>query len=120
MQFNGEELTFKRIFTFVFGLFVMSFGVSFSIASTLGTTPISSMAYAMALVTNLSVGTTTFLFNAGLIAVQFLILRSQFSKKRLLQLINCVVFSYFIDVAMIFVSEIPFDGSALMCFAYLV
>ena len=120
MQFNGEELTFKRIFAFVFGLFVMAFGVSFSIASTLGTTPISSMAYALALVTNLSVGTTTFLFNAGLIVVQFLILRSQFNKKRLLQLINCIVFSYFIDVAMIFVLGIPFDASPLMCFAYLI
>ena len=120
MQFNGEELTFKRIFTFVFGLFVMSFGVAFSINSTLGTTPISSMAYALALITNLSVGTTTFLFNAGLIVVQFLILRSQFSKKRLLQIINCVVFGYFTDVAMYFVSFIPFDASILMCFIYLV
>ena len=120
MQFNGEELTFKRIFTFVFGLFVMSFGVAFSITSTLGTTPISSMAYALALITNLSVGTTTFLFNAGLIVVQFIILRSQFSKKRWLQLINCVVFGYFTDVALYFVSLIHFDASALMCFAYLV
>ena len=120
MQFNGEELTFRRIFTFVFGLFVMSFGVSFSITSTLGTTPISSMAYALALITNLSIGTTTFLFNAGLIVVQFLILRSQFNKKRLLQLINCVVFGYFTDVAMYFVSAIPFDASPLMCFIYLV
>ena len=120
MQFNGEELTFRRIFTFVFGLFVMSFGVAFSITSTLGTTPISSMAYALALITNLSVGTTTFLFNAGLIAVQFLILRSQFNKKRLLQLINCVVFGYFTDVAMHFVSLIPFDASIMMCIIYLV
>ena len=120
MQFNGEELTFKRIFTFVFGLFVMSFGVAFSINSTLGTTPISSMAYAMALITDMSIGLTTFLFNAGLILVQFLILRSQFNKKRLLQLINCIVFGYFTDVAMYFVSFIPFDASALMCCAYLV
>lgn len=120
MQFNGEELTFKRIFTFVFGLFVMSFGVAFSINSTLGTTPISSMAYALALITGMSVGTTTFLFNAGLILVQFLILRSQFNKKRLLQLINCIVFGYFTDVALYFVSFIPFDASVLMCCVYLV
>ncbi len=120
MQFNGEELTFKRIFTFVFGLFVMSFGVAFSITSTLGTTPISSMAYALALITNLSVGTTTFLFNAGLIVVQFLILQSRFNKKRLLQLINCIVFGYFTDVALYFVSSVPFDASVWMCFAYLV
>ena len=104
---------------FVGGLFIMSFGVVFSIVSTLGTTPISSIAYALALITNLSVGTTTFLFNAALILIQFFILRSRFHKKRLLQLINCIVFSYFIDVALYIVSFIPFDGSVLMMALYL-
>lgn len=110
----------KRICMFVGGLFIMSFGVAFSIVSTLGTTPISSIAYALALITNLSVGTTTFIFNAALILIQFLILRSRFHKKRLLQLINCVVFSYFIDVALNIVSLIPFDGSIPMMALYLV
>ena len=105
---------------FVGGLFIMSFGVAFSIVSTLGTTPISSIAYALALITNLSVGTTTFIFNAALILIQFIILRSRFHKKRLLQLINCVVFSYFIDVALNIVSLIPFDGSIPMMALYLV
>lgn len=98
----------------------MSFGVAFSIVSTLGTTPISSIAYALALITNMSVGTTTFIFNAALILIQFIILRSRFHKKRLLQLINCVVFSYFIDVALNIVSLIPFDGSIPMMALYLV
>ncbi len=98
----------------------MSFGVAFSIVSTLGTTPISSIAYALALITNLSVGTTTFIFNAALILIQFIILRSRFHKKRLLQLINCVVFSYFIDVALNIVSLIPFDGLIPMMALYLV
>lgn len=110
----------KRICMFVGGLFIMSFGVAFSIVSTLGTTPISSIAYALALITNLSVGTTTFIFNAALILIQFLILRSRFHKKRLLQLINCVVFSYFIDLALYIVSFIPFDGSVPMMALYLV
>ncbi len=110
----------KRICMFVGGLFIMSFGVAFSIVSTLGTTPISSIAYALALITNLSVGTTTFIFNAALILIQFFILRSRFHKKRLLQLINCVVFSYFIDVALNIVSLIPFDGSIPMMALYLV
>ena len=98
----------------------MSFGVAFSIVSTLGTTPISSIAYALALITNLSVGTTTFIFNAALILIQFLILRSRFHKKRLLQLINCVVFSYFIDLALYVLSFVPFDGSIAMMCLYLV
>lgn len=128
MQFSGEdsgvensnEHMVKRVCMFVFGLFIMSLGVAFSIVSTLGTTPVSSMSYALALVTNIDIGVTTFLFNAALILVQFLILRSKFNKKRLLQLINCVLFGYFTDLALYIVSFVPFDGSVLMCILFLV
>lgn len=99
----------RRICLFVGGLFIMSVGVAFSITSTLGTTPISSISYALALITNIDIGITTFLFNAMLILIQFLILRSKFHKRRLLQLINCVLFGYFTDVALYLVSFIPFE-----------
>ena len=120
MQLNGEELTVKRILLFILGLFIMAFGVSFSIVSTLGTTPISSIAYALVLITNIDIGITTFVFNAALILLQFLILRSRFHKKRLLQLINCIVFSYFNTLALAVVSQIPFDGSVLMMAVFLI
>ncbi len=109
----------KRICLFVGGLFIMAHGVAFSIVSTLGTTPISSISYALALVTSIDIGITTFIFNAALIFIQFLILRSRFNKKRLLQLINCVLFGYFTDVALYNVSFVPFDGSVLMCILFL-
>ena len=101
----------KRICLFVVGLFVMSLGVAFSIISTLGTTPISSISYSLALITNIDIGITTFIFNAALILVQFIILRSRFKKKRLLQLINCVLFGYFTNLALYLVSFIPFEAS---------
>lgn len=110
---------FKRICSFVIGLFIMSLGVAFSIISTLGTTPISSISYSLALITNINIGITTFIFNATLILVQFLILRSRFHKKRLLQLINCLLFGYFTDLALYIVSFIPFDGSILMMIVFL-
>lgn len=109
----------KRICSFVIGLFIMSLGVAFSIVSMLGTTPISSISYSLALITNINIGITTFIFNAALILVQFLILRSKFHKKRLLQLINCVLFGYFTDLALYLVSFIPFDGSVLMMIVFL-
>lgn len=119
MQLGGEDLTIRRIASFVIGLFIMSFGVAFSIVSTLGTTPISSISYALVLITDINIGITTFAFNAALILVQFLILRSRFHKRRLLQLINCVVFSYFNAVALSVVSMIPFDGSIAMMAVFL-
>ena len=110
----------KRIGCFVIGLFIMSLGVEFSIVSTLGTTPISSISYSLALITNINIGITTFIFNAALILIQFLILRKRFHKKRLLQLINCVLFGYFTDLALYIVGFIPFDSSILMCTAFLI
>ena len=110
----------KRICLFVGGLFIMSLGVAFSINSTLGTTPISSISYALALITNIDIGITTFLFNAALILLQFLILQSKFKKKRLLQLINCVLFGYFTDLALYLVSFVPFEPTIPYYILYLV
>ena len=100
---------------FVVGLFIMSLGVAFSIVSTLGTTPISSISYSLALITNINIGITTVIFNVTLIVIQFLILRSAFHKKR----INCVLFGYFTDLALYIVSFIPFDGSVPVMIAFL-
>lgn len=109
----------KRICSFTVGLFIMSLGVAFSINSTLGTTPISSISYALALITNIDIGITTFLFNAALIFLQLLILRSRFEKRRLLQFINCVMFGYFTDVALYLVSFVLFEPTIPFYILYL-
>ena len=117
---NSNKYMIKRICLFVLGLFIMSLGVAFSITSTLGTTPISSISYSLALITGIDIGMTTFIFNAALVLIQFLILRSKFNKKRLLQLINCVLFGYFTNLALYLVGFIHFDGSILMMVGYLI
>ena len=98
----------------------MSVGVAFSIVSMLGTTPISSISYSLTLITNINIGITTFLFNAALIFIQMIILRSRFRKKRLLQFINCVLFGYFTDLALYIVSFVPFDNSILYSVLFLI
>ena len=99
----------KRICFFVGGLFIMAFGVAFSIKSTFGTTPISSISYSLALCTNMDIGLATFIFNAALVFIQMIILKSKFRLKRLLQFINCILFGYFTDVtlAIVYSLNIP-------------
>lgn len=110
----------KRVAMFVFGLFLMSLGVAFSIVSTLGTTPISSISYALALITNINIGITTFIFNLSLIFIQLFILKSRFHKRRWLQLINCVLFGYFTDLSLYLVSFVPFDNTFVCYIIFLV
>ena len=99
----------RRICFFVGGLIIMAFGVAFSIKSTFGTTPISSISYSLALCTNMDIGLATFIFNAALVFIQMIILKSKFRLKRLLQFINCILFGYFTDVtlAIVYSLNIP-------------
>ena len=85
----------KRAIYFIAGLFVMSLGVAFSIKSSLGTTPISSISYSLALCTGVNIGITTIVFNGALVFIQMLVLKKRFEAKRLLQFINCFLFGYF-------------------------
>lgn len=93
----------KRICLFVFGLFIMAFGVAFSIKSTFGTTPISSISYSLALCANIDIGIATVIFNTALIFIQMIILRSEFKPRRFLQFINCFLFGYFTDLTLLIV-----------------
>ena len=104
----------KRICFFVLGLFIMSLGVAFSIKSTFGTTPISSISYSLALCSGMDIGVATFIFNAALIFVQMIILRSKFKSRRLLQFINCFVFSYFTDVALFIVYNLNIPDTLIV------
>lgn len=97
-HFYKKELA-KRYLLLVVGLFIMAFGVAFSICADLGTSPISSLPYVASRITPLTVGNATIIMHCAFIALQILILRRRYQPVQLMQLAVAVVFGYMTDFA---------------------
>ncbi len=88
-----------RTLVLIAGVFIMAFGVSISIRSGLGTTPISSVPYVYNIVfPKITVGTFTVLLNVFFVLLQMLILRRDYKAIQLLQIPVVIVFGWFVDV----------------------
>lgn len=114
MEFSGEKLTFKRIFNYIFGLFLITLGVAFSIKSGLGSTPVASIPYALNLILNVDLGVTTFAFQVFLVILQLMLLRSDFKPKHFFQLFVSVIFGFFTSFSMSLIAFIPAADSLLI------
>ena len=81
---NHTEVTEKnnnikiRLVIYLIGLFIMTLGISMSVKSNLGISPVSSIPYTITCITGL--------FHIVLVALQFVILRGAFQIKSLLRL----------------------------------
>lgn len=91
----------KRYCLFICGIFFMAMGISLIIQSLLGTSPISSVPYILSFRYPISLGGFTFIVNVLFLVGQILILRRRFQYIQFLQIPMTVLFSFFIDVAMI-------------------
>lgn len=107
MEFSGEELTFKRIFNYIFGLFLITLGVAFSIKSNLGSAPVSSIPYAINLIWLIEIGIATFLFHAFLVVIEVLLLRRNFRPKHFLQVFVGVLFGAFTSFSVSLMYFVP-------------
>lgn len=94
---NSNIKSVKRWIFLTIGLFILAFGVAFSIKGDLGTSPISSLPYVTGEISGLTVGTTTILLHCTLILLQILILRKQYDWIQLLQLPVAFIFGFMTD-----------------------
>ena len=94
----------------LFGLSLMSLGIAFSIRSALGTTPISSLPYALSLLTPLSVGVLMILLNLVFVLAQIAILRRRFPPLQLLQIPVVVVFGLLNDAGLWVLRDVTFSA----------
>ena len=96
----------KNYLILIIGLFIMALGVSLSVISDLGTTPIATIPNVLKYTIPLSLGVITIIFNLILILIQFIILKSDFEKKQLMQIFVTIIFGYFINFGLYILSSI--------------
>lgn len=105
-KMKNENLAI-RLGAYFFGLFLMTLGVSMSVKSNLGVSPVSSIPYTITCITGLEMGKATIVFHVFLVTLQILILRKAFRKKNLLQVVVGVIFGYFTTFSNYLFSFLP-------------
>ena len=86
-----QKWTVRVIFYFL-GLMLMTLGISISVKSDLGFSPVSSIPYTITCVWGMEMGRATIVFHAALVLLQIVLLRRRFQLKNLLQVAVGVVF----------------------------
>ena len=116
MQFSGQDLTLKRVFSYVFGLYLITLGVAFSIKSGLGSAPVSSIPYAMDLIWLVNIGVATFIFHAILVVIEWALLRDDFNRKHFLQVFVGVLFGAFTSFSVSLMAFVPSADNLIVAF----
>ena len=99
----------KRVVVFILGLFIMAFGVAFSVKADIGVSPISCVPYIYSLYFPLSIGEFTIILNAIFMVIQMAILGKKYDPIQLVQLPAIILFGYCIDMAMFTVENLNPD-----------
>ena len=100
-----ENQLIQRVLVYIFGLFVLAFGVAFAINSDLGVSPVNSLPYIISLITGFRMGMCVFAMFALFILLQIVILRKEFKWINLAQLIFAFIFGYFVDITRLILGE---------------
>ncbi|PZX04834.1 putative membrane protein YczE [Psychrobacillus insolitus] len=117
---NNTNVILKRLVLYVFGLFFLTLGVSFSIQAGLGVSPVSSLAYAFSLTTGLSIGITTVLANVLFIIVQVILNKRIDLKEFMLQLTIAFLFGFFMEATLFIVQLFPTPETIVVRCVYLI
>ena len=106
-----------RVITYVFGLFLISMGVAFSVNCNLGVSPVNSFPYVISQVFHFDFGNCVTAVFLCYVLLQILLLRREFKLKNLLQMVFATLFGYFVDLSKLILGDfaIPtYAGKLLM------
>ncbi|MEN1761440.1 YczE/YyaS/YitT family protein [Anoxynatronum sibiricum] len=93
----GVHLWVRRISIYVLGMFLLALGVSFSIKSSLGVSPMNSLPYVISRIINVDMGIITTLIFSSYVVIQILLLRRNFRLKNLFQVLVASMFGTFVS-----------------------
>ncbi len=117
---NHTITIIKRLSIYIIGLFLLALGATFSILAGIGVSPVTSLPYALALITTLSVGITTVVANLLFIIFQALLLREVQWKNFFIQLIIAFLFGSFMDITIWLTKNLPDANSLALIIVYLI
>ena len=93
-----KSINFKRIIVYLLGQFILAMGISLSVKTDLGVSPVSSVPLIFSNVFNMELGNMTILVYVVYIFFQFLILRKDFGIVHLLGIPCAVIFGKFVTL----------------------
>ena len=97
----------------------MTVGIAFSIKSDLGVSPVSTIPYTLTVVWGIEIGIATIIFHCALVALQVLLLRSDFDLRDLLQIPVGIIFGYFTSFSVGLMNFIPSSNSLVISLIYM-
>ncbi len=89
----------RKIGVYILGLFILALGVSVSIKSDLGISPVNSLPYVLSHIVNIEMGYLTMGVFIAFIGLQVMILRREFKIINTLQIICSIAFGYFVNLS---------------------
>ena len=109
-----EENYPVRFLVYILGLFIMTLGISMSVKSDLGVSPVSSIPYSITCITGFEMGKATILFHVALVILQIILLGRAFKIKNLLQVVVGIIFGYFTTFSNYLFSFLPTPHNILI------
>lgn len=88
---------------YLFGLIILAFGIALSIKTTLGISPISSVAYSISEIWHLNLGVMNFLVYAVFVVAQFAMRGKNSRLLDLLQLVVSFIFSWALNLLVVWI-----------------
>ncbi len=103
----------KKVFIYIIGLFFMATGVTLSIKSQLGISPLNSVPYVVSVITGIDQGHLIIVYFSIFVLGQFLILRKDFKLFYVIQVGFLTLFGYFVTFTKFILSFQPPDNYIL-------